>query len=120
MRLWLRLLRSILWFSAESLFKNLEYYFFTIHKTAKRAEVTDEFALEVLGRHTQYFLELGENGKCILAGPFVDQSTELGGGCYVLSVRGESEAVELADADPLVKEGLYSYEMTEWKRVVPA
>lgn len=98
----------------------MRYWFFTIHKTPKRAEVTDEYALSVLKEHTAYFQELGRQKKCMFAGPFVDQTTELGGGLYGFSCETEEEARELAGQDPLVVEGLYSYKIYEWKKVVPA
>lgn len=97
----------------------MKYWFFTIHKTPKRAEVTDEFALETLHKHTAYFKELGKNGKCMFAGPFVDQTTELGGGLYGFQCVTEEEARELAEKDPLVVEGIYSYKIYEWSKVVP-
>ena len=96
----------------------MKHFFFTIHKTPKRATVTDEFALAVLKRHTAYFKELGAHGKCVVAGPFVDHGTELGGGCYILAVESEDEARQLATADPLVDEGLYDFRIYEWNRVV--
>lgn len=96
----------------------MKYWFFTIYKTAKCAEVSGEFALEILQAHTAYFKELGKKGKCMFAGPFADQTTELGGGLYGFACETE-EARELADKDPLAIEGLYSYKIYEWKKVVP-
>lgn len=97
----------------------MKHWFFTIHKTAKRAEVTDDFALSVLHQHTAYFKQLGREGKCLMAGPFKDQTTNFGAGCYVFSTETEQEARTFAEADPLVVEGLYSYTITEWMKVVP-
>lgn len=96
----------------------MKHFFFTIHKTPKRATVTNEFARSVLTSHTAYFKDLGAQGKCIVAGPFVDHETEMGGGCYILRAGSEDDARALADADPLVSEGLYDYNIYEWTRVV--
>ncbi|MBK7705865.1 MAG: hypothetical protein IPJ30_08810 [Acidobacteria bacterium] len=96
----------------------MKHYFFTIHKTPKRAEVSDEFALGVLKAHTAYFEDLGARGSCLVAGPFVDQTTDLGGGCYILAAGDEDARRALASADPLVFEGLYEFKMYEWNRVV--
>ncbi len=96
----------------------MKYYFFTIHKTPKRSTVSDDYALGVLARHTAYFKELGTSGKCIVAGPFVDQKTDLGGGCYIFAAEDETEARLMASDDPLVVEGLYDFKMYEWNRVV--
>lgn len=98
---------------------SMKHFFFTIHKTPKRAEVTDKFALETLHKHTAYFKDLGKRGKCIFAGPFVDQTTTLGGGFYGFNCKTEEEAKNLANKDPLVVEGLYSYKIYEWIKVVP-
>jgi uncharacterized protein YciI len=96
----------------------MRHFFCTIHKTPKRATVTDEVAFGVLTNHTAYFKELAAQGKCVVAGPFVDHGTAMGGGCYILAVDSENEARALADADPLVSEGLYDYKIFEWTRVV--
>ena len=97
----------------------MKHWFFTIHKTPKRAEVSDEFAWETLQKHTAYFKELGKLGKCLMAGPFINQNTEMGGGCFVFLAETEAEARDLEDHDPLVLEGLYSYKIYEWHKVVP-
>lgn len=97
----------------------MKHFFFTLHKTPKRAGVTDEFALEILRKHTAYFKELGAAGKCLIAGPFADQQTALGGGCYIFAAETEPEAEAMAAADPLVTEGLYDFKMYEWIKVVP-
>jgi len=97
----------------------MKYFFFTIHKTAKRSEVTDEFALSILHQHTAYFKKLGAEGSCIMAGPFANQNNSLGGGCYVFATETEVEAKKLADADPLVVKGRYDYQVYEWMKVGP-
>ncbi len=97
----------------------IKYWFFTIHKTAKRTTVADEFALEILHHHTAYFKKLGLLEKCLMAGLFIDQNTELGGGCFVFAAETEAEARDLADQDPLVSAGLYDYKVYEWQKVVP-
>lgn len=97
----------------------MKHFFFTIHKTPKRAVVSDEFALEILQKHTAYFKNLGRQGKCLVAGPFADQTTELGGGFYVLAAESAQDADKMAAADPLVVEDLYEFKMREWIKVVP-
>ena len=98
----------------------MKYFFFTVHKTAKRDTVTAETVLPVLHSHTAYFKQLGAGDKCVMAGPFVDQTdATFGSGCYVLKAENEGLAREMADADPLVSEGYYSYAIREWSKVVP-
>lgn len=97
----------------------MRYWFFTIHKTPKRAEVEQQFVLDTLTKHTAYFKKLEQQGKCMFAGPFVDQTTDMGGGIYGFQCETEEEARGLADKDPFVAEGLYSYKINEWRKVVP-
>ena len=75
----------------------MRYWFFTIHKTPKRAEASKEFVLETLNKHTAYFKELGKQDKCLFAGPFVDQTTDMGGGIYSFQCETEDEARRLAE-----------------------
>lgn len=97
----------------------MKYWFFTIHKTPKREEFTTEEVLPILHAHTAYFKELGRIGKCVMAGPFADQQTEFGAGCYVFVTETEAEARELAENDPFLIEGIYDYNIIEWMKVVP-
>jgi uncharacterized protein YciI len=99
----------------------MKHWFCTIHRTPRRDTVTDEYALGVLREHTAYFKQLGREGKCLMAGPFVQQPAgeDLGAGCYVFAAEDEATAHEWAAADPLAVEGLYSFKIWEWTKVVP-
>lgn len=97
----------------------MKHFFFTIYKTAKRDEFSTEQVLPILHAHTAYFKELGALGKCLMAGPFADQTGEFGAGCFVLNAETETEAIKLAEADPFVVEGIYDYKINEWLKVVP-
>ncbi len=97
----------------------MKYFFFTIHKTAKREEFTSEEVSPILHAHTAYFKRLGAAGKCLMAGPFINQQTEIGSGCYVFAAETEDEAKKMADDDPFVIENLYDYKIYEWMKVVP-
>lgn len=98
----------------------MRYWFTTIHRTPKRETVSNEDALSVLHEHTAYFKELGQTGKCLVAGPFAEQNSEaFGAGFYVLISETEADAKAMAAADPLAIEGLYDFQMREWKKVVP-
>jgi uncharacterized protein YciI len=97
----------------------MRYFFFTLHRLPKRDIVSDEFAQGILQKHTAYFKDLGKQGKCLMAGPFVDQKGPLGAGCYVFCAESEEEAKSMASEDPLVVEGLYEFRIYEWIKVVP-
>ncbi|MCS6874061.1 MAG: YciI family protein [Pyrinomonadaceae bacterium] len=97
----------------------MRYFFFTLHRTPKRDTVSDEFAQEILKKHTEYFKRLGKEGRCLVAGPFANQKGELGAGCYIFSAETEEQAKNMASEDPLVAEGLYEFKIYEWIKVVP-
>lgn len=97
----------------------MKHWFFTIHKTARRKEFTTEDVLPVLNAHTAYFKELGKRGICLMAGPFADQTTDFGAGCYVLAAESEEAARKFADGDPFCIAGIYDYTIREWIKVVP-
>ena len=97
----------------------MKYWFFTIYKTPKRDEFKMDEVLPILHAHTAYFKQLGVSGKCLMAGPFADQTTELGAGCFVFAVETEAEARKLAEADPFFTAGIYDYKICEWMKVVP-
>lgn len=98
----------------------MKHWFATIHRTPRRDEVSDEFALSVLKAHTAYFKRLGQEGKCLAAGPFAEQNIDHNGsGFYVLAAENEVEANKIAADDPLVTEGLYDFNLREWMKVVP-
>lgn len=97
----------------------MKYFFFTLHRTPKRNQVSDEFASQILKKHTEYFKKLGKEGKCLIAGPFADQTGEMGAGCYIFSAENEEQARKMASEDPLVTEGLYEFKIYEWIKVVP-
>jgi uncharacterized protein len=98
----------------------MKYFFFTIDKTPKRETMTTEEVLPILHAHTAYFKQLGAEGKCLMAGPFANQTdNELGAGCFVFSAETEEEARKLAEADPFFVAGIYDYKIYEWMKVVP-
>ena len=98
----------------------MKHWFFTIQKTPKRDEFSLEEVLPILHAHTAYFKELGQQGICLMAGPFANQKdNELGAGCYVFAAETEEEARKLADADPFCLHGIYDYKVWEWQKVVP-
>lgn len=49
----------------------------------------------------------------MLAGPFADGS----GGATIIDVESEQEARELAENDPAVRSGVFTYQIKEWNTV---
>ncbi len=65
--------------------------------------VKDGITLEMMTPHVEYMHQLMEQGVVVISGPFSD---ELRGGMFVLEVKSENEAKELADNDPAVISGI--------------
>ncbi|USG65300.1 YciI family protein [Brevibacillus ruminantium] len=60
--------------------------------------------------HLDYINDLYKQGKVVMAGPFTDKK----GGMVIYKASSEEEARELAEADPVIKEGARTLELREW------
>jgi uncharacterized protein len=66
--------------------------------------------------HLENLRPLVERGRVIIAGPFTDGS----GSLIVIDMESEAEALELAQNDPYVKEGVFErVEVKPFQRVFP-
>jgi uncharacterized protein len=63
-----------------------------------------------LPAHLAYLKELKTRGVLLLSGPFADRT----GGMVLISAASRAEAEATAEADPLVANGVDSYELREW------
>lgn len=63
----------------------------------------DNITLDLMTPHVEYITNLIDNGVVVVSGPFSDNRR---GGMYILDVKNESEAKELAERDPSVKSGI--------------
>ena len=73
--------------------------------------IDDESRLsEVFAGHFANMSRLAEEGKLVLAGPFVDAKPKRG--IFILNVATIDEAEELVKTDPAVKAGVLAYELT--------
>jgi uncharacterized protein len=62
----------------------------------------------LLKRHYRYLSGLMRDGRLLLAGPCLDEG---GFGVVLIQAAGEREAIELAEGDPAVREGLFRGEL---------
>jgi uncharacterized protein YciI len=67
-------------------------------------------APEVLTLHAAHLAELDRQGKLVLAGPFVGRFA----GLLVLRTESVAESRQIADEDPMIREGFQSYEVVTW------
>jgi uncharacterized protein len=58
-----------------------------------------------------YLTKLKEQGKLLMAGPFIDGS----GGLFIFSTGSKEEAVALSNSDPLVANGVYKTNIKAWR-----
>jgi uncharacterized protein YciI len=76
---------------------------------------TPEKLKPLLPEHLEYMISLEKRGLLFASGPLSDgKGPPTGAGLTILRVTGIDEARALADADPLVRNGLRTYELKEW------
>ncbi|MBO0453864.1 YciI family protein [Candidatus Enterococcus murrayae] len=79
-------------------------------------EVTDQVAMD----SAQYLKQLSEE-RYLTAGVFGDMSTEIIDGAMVIfEAENLTEAAAISEADPVIKSGLYRYELKQWHVLVAA
>lgn len=74
--------------------------------------VVERSAYEVhLPAHREYLRQLDADGSLVLSGPFTDRR----GGMILIRAESEAAARAIAEADPLVKQGVDTYELRHWR-----
>ena len=78
-----------------------------------RTELTDKDEQERLqGEHMKNINRMAEDGKLVIAGPFMDDQSVRG--IYIFDVRTIDEARELTSTDPAIKAGVLEMELHPW------
>jgi uncharacterized protein YciI len=72
--------------------------------------IDQDLNAKVRPAHLAYINELYGKGKVVMAGPFADKR----GGMVIYKAETWEEAKQLAEADPVVKEGARTLELREW------
>ena len=72
--------------------------------------VDPELNAKVRPAHLEYINQLYLQDKVVMAGPFADQR----GGMVIYRADSLEEAKQLAEADPVVREGARTLELREW------
>lgn len=60
--------------------------------------------------HLEYIRKLHDEGKAMHAGPFTDGK----GGMVIYQAESYEEALQLAQGDPVIQEGVRTLELREW------
>jgi uncharacterized protein YciI len=82
----------------------MNYYVYILTIVVERSEYEVH-----LPAHREYLRQLDADGALVLSGPFTDRR----GG--MILIRAESEARAIAEADPLVEQGVDTYELRQWR-----
>jgi len=69
-------------------------------------------AAELQKAHLKNIMRMAEDGKLVLAGPFLDNEDVRG--IYIFDVRTIEEAKALTETDPAIKTGILEMELRPW------
>ncbi len=90
----------------------MKRYVLVILRTGQVA-VTDKNLRDSLFRgHMKNIQRLADDGKLILAGPFVKEESFRG--LFILNVATKEEAKSLVLTDPAVAAGIFDYDLLQW------
>lgn len=91
----------------------MKQYIFVILKTGP-AKIEDKAKLNELFRgHMENIGRLADEGKLVVAGPFMKNDKNYRG-LFIFNVKTVEEAKALLDTDPAVKAGVFEAEMVPW------
>ncbi len=65
---------------------------------------------DVLTQHAAHLADLDNQGKLVLAGPYIGRFA----GLIALRTATAAEATRIADEDPMIRGGIQSYEVVSW------
>lgn len=89
-----------------------KYFFVFLNRTQNPPEIDSVKKAELQAAHLGNIEKLFNEGKCRLAGPFLDKGEMRG--ILILDVQSEEEAKKLMDADPLVANGFLTPVIKPW------
>lgn len=89
---------------------------FELFAVQSKPAAPPETMQEILPRHLAYQKEMEEAGKLFMAGPLSDESGEQmsGGGLIIYRASSIDEARQIAESDPMHKEGGRTFEVRAW------
>jgi uncharacterized protein len=87
-------------------------YVFVILKTGPTKIEDAERRKQLQAGHIKTIGRLAEEGKLVLAGPFIEGGNTRG--IYVFDVKTVEQTKELVKTDPAIKEGLFEVEFIKW------
>lgn len=90
----------------------MRQYVMAFLKRGPNRDRSDEEATKLQAAHMANIGRLAEEGKLILAGPFIDEGDLRG--IYIFDVKTKEEAEELVKTDPAIQQGSLIMELIPW------
>ncbi|MCJ7934411.1 MAG: YciI family protein [Chryseobacterium sp.] len=69
---------------------------------------------ELMKGHMGNIQKLADEGKIIVAGPFLEKNKENYRGMFIFNTKSKEEAEQWVKTDPAVQAGIFSYEIFPW------
>ena len=90
----------------------MKTYVMAFLKRGSNDSIQPEEASKLQNEHLKNIMKMAEEGKLVLAGPFMDNG-ELRG-IYIFNVETIQEAEELTNTDPSIQAGVLAMELKQW------
>ncbi|WP_241489225.1 YciI family protein [Chryseobacterium indologenes] len=83
--------------------------------TTGTAKIEDKIKMgELMKGHMGNITRLADEGKIIVAGPFLEKNKENYRGMFIFNTKSKEEAEQWVKTDPAVQAGVFSYEIFPW------
>lgn len=83
--------------------------------TTGSAKVEDKTKMgELMKGHLANIRKLSDEGKVVVAGPFLEKNKEDYRGMFIFNTQSKEEAEQWVKTDPAVMAGVFSYEIFPW------
>ncbi|WP_228443012.1 YciI family protein [Chryseobacterium nematophagum] len=69
---------------------------------------------ELMKGHMDNIQKLADEGKIVVAGPFIGQNKENYRGMFIFNTKSKEEAEQWVKTDPSVQAGVFSYDIFPW------
>lgn len=83
--------------------------------TTGTAKIDDKTKMgELMKGHMANIGKLADEGKIVVAGPFLEKNKENYRGMFIFNTKSKEEAEQWVKTDPAVQAGVFSYEILPW------
>ncbi|HIO68063.1 MAG TPA: hypothetical protein EYN41_07005 [Flavobacteriales bacterium] len=90
----------------------MKTYVLALLKKGPNRDMTEAEAMELQTAHMKNIQRLADEGKLVVAGPFLDGGDLMG--IYIFDVKSLEEARALTESDPAVQRGSLEMELHTW------